>query len=94
MVRFPHTGTIEVENGVLDANGDFITNVSSVAVVGRFEPNTRQQNRELDYAGKFFCNVLSFAPFQIIGNKFSYQGVEFQIYNFFVFQNHSELWLK
>ena len=91
MVRHPHTAVISVNSGSKDSNGDFIDSIAETIVKGRFEPKV---GGSLDFAGKFYCKLLDFEPFQIFGQKLKYNGIEMEIFEFHNYQNHCELWLK
>lgn len=93
MVRYPHSAVIIFDGETKDADGNFVSNPTEAIIEkGRFEP--KGQNSNVDYAGKFYCPILDYEPFEIMGKKLKYNGVEMEITQFQNYQIHCEIWLK
>ena len=91
MVRYPDKATLQVTSDVKDENGDYTGEILETAIDGRFRPVATSG---LDYSGKFYCNKLDFAPFVLEGQKLKFNGIVMEVYKFYNYQNHCELWLK
>jgi len=91
MVRYPDKATLQLTSSTKDVDGNFTGAILESEIVGRFRPIAKGS---LDYAGKFYCKKLDFAPYEIEGEKLKVNGVVMEIYKFYNYQNHCELWLR
>lgn len=90
--RYPHTAKIIISTE--DENGDGIhtdTEMETI-VTGRYE--NESSNKNVDYSAKFYCPRLDFAPFEIDGQTFEFEGRRFLIKHSSIQQTHSEIWLE